>query len=118
MRIVEQASSTWADKRFANLPERNSFRLVLQSGCKTFDGFIHRFMAEPEGLMMNWNQITRARGIREFHGLFGIAMIPNPRVIRADWHNCGVKRAARTEFRKKRCHSGIAAKENRFAFAP
>src|SRR5882724_11338929 len=97
-----------AHEGLADLTQSEPFRFTFESGFKTLNGFLHRFVTEPEGLVMHRDNVLGTGGIRHFQGLLRVAMIPDPGVISADRHDAHGKRTARTKSREQRCPGSIA----------
>jgi hypothetical protein len=68
-------SNLRTNERLANLLQRQSPGFALQGRLSALKRFVHRFIAEAEGLMMHRYDVTRARGIGHRHGLLRGAMM-------------------------------------------
>src|SRR5579862_5837286 len=66
---------------------------------------------------MHRNDVLCARCVGHFQSLFGCAMIPNPRPIGSDWHDCDLKRAPRFDLSQSMRQRCIAGEKDRFTLA-
>src|SRR6185369_4830453 len=80
-------------KGFADSPQSESLRLTIESRYQALNRFISGLIAQPEGLVMNGQNVFCSRSVGHFNGLLGIAVVPNPRPISPNWHDADFKRA-------------------------
>src|SRR4051812_39289094 len=103
-------------ERFSDSTQRDAFGFGLQSCLETFYRLVHRFFAQAESLMVDRHDVPGIRQGGQINGLLRIAVIPDPGVIRADWHDRQFERPTRTQVGKQWRVSRVTAEKKRFAF--
>src|SRR2546423_10398177 len=81
------ASRFRTDESLANPPQCQAGLFFGQSRFHALDRLPHRFVAEPKSLMMHRHYILCVAPIGHLHRLLRCAMIPNPWIVCADWHD-------------------------------
>ena len=98
---------------FADIDGEEAVRLARKRGAEARGGFIHRFGAELERLVMDRCEVACAGLLGHRDGLLGRAVGVNPRVVRADRHQRQIDRLVASRQRGEGvCVRGVAAKEN------
>src|SRR4051812_29309451 len=85
---------------FPDFAQGDPFRLIRQRLLETFDWFAEWFETEPEGLMVDRNNVSSASVVSHLHGLFRRRVRPNPRIVTAYRHHGDVHTALRAYFGK------------------
>jgi len=100
------------NKGLADFPQGDALRIVLQRGFQPLDRFPKRFEAEPEGLVVNWNEVAHAGGVTHSDDLLGRGMRSDPRIVGADRHDGDIKGTAVIQLREAVGLRGVAAENN------
>src|SRR4051812_40872920 len=90
----------WLPGNCEGLPdcrERDAFLLISERGPEALDRLVHRLVAEPEGLVMNRQDVFRASFIGHRHCFLRIAVAVDPWIVSADRHDQESQRAGGTQ---------------------
>src|SRR5258705_244430 len=83
---------------FADAADGEALRFGGKGDGEALDGFVHGFVAEAVGLVVDGNDVIGANGVCHGERLFRGAVVANPGIVSADGHNGGIEWAARVEF--------------------
>src|SRR6266536_3449144 len=75
------------NERLANFAQRDAFGSFTEGGFEAFDWFPQWLETEPESLMMDRHDKSRAGGVGHLDRLLRRAMVPDPWVVSCDRHD-------------------------------
>ena len=102
----------WQDESLTNFTQRDSRWFLRQCTFKALNGFTKWFEAEPERLVVNWDDVTRAGIGRHLHRFFGRTVGPDPRIVAADRHRGDIDATELAKCAECIRQGGVAAKQN------
>jgi len=100
----------------ADLAEGESVGFLLQGGFEALDGFVDGFFAEDEDLVVHGHEVAGACGVGHSDGLFGSAMVPDPRLVGCDGHDGEGVGAGGSKPGEGLGHGGVTAEDEGGSF--
>src|SRR5687768_18569396 len=76
--------------RLPNLSDRQPIVLGVERRCRALDRLVIRLVAQPERSMVHRHEQPRRGRVCHRDRLLGRAVVANPGVVRADWHDGGL----------------------------